>query len=226
MLETQPLKFVATPEKGEVSAVLEIPPRASALLVLGHGAGSHLAHPLVSAVSAALHQQSIATFRFNYPYSELGRGMDAEPVRLATVRAAVLEAAARSELPLFAGGHSMSGRMASLAHSRLPLPAVRGIVFLAFPLHVARPETARARHLAEVSLPLLFISGTRDKMADPSLLQQVVAGLARATLYAVDTADHGFKVNKRRSSSEPVFDEIARVAAQWIREHAGSSDAR
>jgi predicted alpha/beta-hydrolase family hydrolase len=238
MTHIQELKFVATPQKGEVSALFASPPQPRAMLVLGHGAGSSLAHPLMQALSAALNHVGVQTFRFNYPYSETGRGMDAEAVRLATVRAAVLAAHARAGgLPVFAGGHSMSGRMMSLAHSRAPIPDLRGIVFFAFPLHPGAPDAARAAHLAQVSLPLLFVSGTRDKLADAGLLDSVVEKLAAARpgpatldsasvpsarLHWVETADHGFKTLKGRKSEEPVMQELARVTGEWISQIAQS----
>ncbi len=217
MLETQSCRLLVTPEKGDVSALLEVPEGARALLVLGHGAGSHLRHTLLESISSALHRHAVATLRYNYPYSERGRGMDSEPVRLATVRAAVAAALGYCPgLPAFAGGHSMSGRMTSLAASREPLPGVLGIVLLAFPLHPGPPEAKRAEHLASVELPLLFISGTRDKMADGALLQAVAAKLARATLHFVEGADHGLHVPKTRRSPDAVMDEIASVAASWM----------
>jgi uncharacterized protein len=219
MLEIEALKFVATPEKGEVSAALARPSTARSLLVLGHGAGSTASHPLVVGLSEALNRLGVATFRFNYPYSEKGRGMDSEVVRLATVRAAVATASERAgALPVFAGGHSMSGRMMSMAEAKAPLPRVRGFVFFAFPLYAGEPNLSRAQHLAAVDAPMLFVSGTRDKMADPERLGAVVEGLRSARLQLVDTADHGFKVQKRRHTTEPVLDEVARVTEQWMSE--------
>lgn len=209
--------FVAAPDKGEVSLVLARPTDARAMLVLGHGAGSTLSHPLVEALSAALNAFKIATLRFNYPYSEKGRGMDSEPVRLATVRAAAAKAAeVKHELPLFAGGHSMSGRMTSMAQAQSPLDSVLGVIAFAFPLHSGPPSIKRATHLASMKLPMLFLSGTRDAMAEPKLLEGVVAGVNGATLHWLDTADHSFKPLKRRASVEPVIDEAARVASQWM----------
>lgn len=209
--------FVATPDKGEVSLLLARPIDARALLVLGHGAGSTLSHPLVEALSQAFNAFGVATLRFNYPYSERGRGMDSEPVRLATVRAAAAKAAElKGKLPLFAGGHSMSGRMTSMAQAQTPLDGVLGVIALAFPLHSGPPSIKRAAHLASVNLPMLFLSGTRDTMAEAKLLEGVVGGLERATLHWLDTADHSFKPLKRRASAEPVIEEAARVAAQWM----------
>lgn len=213
----RPLQFTPTAQHGPVSALFCQPEGAKSVLVLGHGAGSTLQHRLVEALSSGLAERGVATLRFNYPYSERGRGMDPEPVRLATARAAAALGAELSEgRPLFVGGHSMSGRMFTLAQSRQELVGVRGIVCFAFPLHPGAPDTKRAAHLAQVQLPLLFLSGTRDKMAEPSLLASVVAGLPAATLRLLDTADHGLVALKSRKSPEPVLDEAARLTVEWL----------
>ncbi len=229
-VETKEMKFTATEEKGEVSAILARPggpngpggpggpDGAKALLVLGHGSGTNMRHRFMEELSDALNGAGIATFRFNYPYSEKGGGgMDGEKVRLATVRAAIETAAEHADgLPVFAGGHSMSGRMFSMACAREPIAGLRGIVFFAFPLHSSKKNTERAEHLKDVDVHMLFLSGQRDSMADLDLLQPVVDDLANARLHVVDTADHGFKVLKRRNTDEPVMEELARVAAEWM----------
>ena len=216
-VEPVALKFLATEEKGEVSALYVRPGGAVALLVLGHGAGTNMRHPFIQNLSDALNDAGVATFRFNYPYSEKGGGMDGEKVRLATVRAAIATAMKEAGgLPVFAGGHSMSGRMFSMACAQEPIEGLKGIVFFAFPLHSGKPNTERAAHLQDVTIPMLFLSGQRDKMADLKLLEPVVGGLDRATLHVVDTADHGFKVLKRRNTDEPVLEELARVADGWM----------
>jgi predicted alpha/beta-hydrolase family hydrolase len=216
-----PLKFVATPEKGEVSALLRRPEAARALLVLGHGASTNMRHAFLTGLSDALAQAGVATFRYQFPYMERGGGgLDSRSVLLATVRSAVAAAhSAAPDLPLFAGGHSMSGRMTSMAAAEAALPHLRGILFVAFPLHPAgKPATERAEHLAQVTVPMLFLSGTRDDLADMTLLRPVVEKLGdRATLHVVETADHGFKVLKRsRGTDEPVLDELARTGAEWM----------
>ena len=217
-VETIDLKFLATEEKGEVSALIARPGGAEAMLVLGHGAGTNMRHAFMQGLSDALNDAGIATFRFNFPYSEKGGGMDGERVRLATVRAAVATALNHANgLPVFAGGHSMSGRMVSMACSQESMDELKGIVFFAFPLHAGKPNSERAAHLQDVSVPMLFLSGQRDRMADLKLLEPVVRGLNNATLHVVDTADHGFKVLKRRNTDEPVLEELARVAGQWMR---------
>ena len=211
------LKFIATREKGEVSALYARPHGATAVLVLGHGSGTNMRHQFMQDLSDALNEVGIATFRFNYPYSEKGGGMDGEKVRLATVRAAIETAMKQAHgLPVFAGGHSMSGRMISMASAEDPIDGLKGIVFFAFPLYASKPDTARADHLKNVAAPMLFLSGQRDRMADLKLLSPVVKGLERAALHVVDTADHGFKVLKRRNTDEPVMEELARVAGAWM----------
>ena len=216
-VEPVALKFLATEEKGEVSALIARPSGAEALLVLGHGAGTNMRHPFIQDLSDALNEVGVATFRFNYPYSEKGGGMDGEKVRLATVDAAIATAMKEAgRLPVFAGGHSMSGRMVSMACAREPIEGLKGVVFFAFPLHSGRPNTERATHLHDVTVPMLFLSGQRDKMADLQLLEPVVENLDRATLHVVDTADHGFKVLKRRNTDEPVLAELARMAGGWM----------
>ena len=212
------LKFIATLEKGEVSALYARPQGAKAVLVLGHGSGTNMRHRFMQDLSDALNDVGIATFRFNYPYSEKGGGgMDGEKVRLATVRVAIETAMKQARgLPVFAGGHSMSGRMISMASAEDSIDGLKGIVFFAFPLYASKPDTARAEHLKEVAVPMLFLSGQRDRMAGLNLLSPVVKNLKRATLHVVDTADHGFKVLKRRNTDEPVMEELARVAGAWM----------
>jgi predicted alpha/beta-hydrolase family hydrolase len=213
------LKFLATPEKGEVSALLLRPAGASHLLVLGHGASTNMRHATLKAIAAAVADVGIATFRYNFPYAEHGKGRDSQAVCTQTVRSAIAAAhAAAPGLPLLAGGHSFGGRMTSTAASESPLDGVRGLVFFSFPLHQpGKPETKRADHLVAVTVPMLFLSGTRDELADMKLLRPVCEGLGRrAKLHAVDTADHGYKVRKRdRASEEDVFAEMARVVREW-----------
>jgi uncharacterized protein len=213
------LKFLATPEKGEVSALLVRPARASHLLVLGHGASTNMRHATMQSIAEGLADEGIASLRYNFPYSENGKGRDPQAVCTATVRAAVAAArGAAPELPLFAGGHSFGGRMTSTAAAETPLEGVRGLVFFSFPLHQPdKPETKRADHLKAVNVPMLFLTGTRDELAELGLLRSVCKKLgSRATLHEVDTADHGYKVLKKsRTSEENVFAEMARVVREW-----------
>jgi uncharacterized protein len=217
--DARELKFLATPEKGAVSALLVRPAGASHLLVLGHGASTTMRHATLHSIAERLADAGIATFRYNFPYAENGKARDSQTTCTQTVRSAV--AAARKAvkgLPLLAGGHSFGGRMTSTAASETPLEAVSGLVFFSFPLHQpGKPDTKRADHLATVTVPMLFLSGTRDDLAEMELLRPVCERLGRrATLHAVDTADHGYKVLKRsRASEEDVFVEMARVVREW-----------
>jgi predicted alpha/beta-hydrolase family hydrolase len=217
--DVEETRFLATPEKGEVSALLLRPEPASHLLVLGHGASTNMRHATLQTIAERLANVGVATFRYNFPYMEHGKGRDSQPVCTATVRAAVAAArAAAPRLPLLAGGHSFGGRMTSTAASESPLEGVRGLVFFSFPLHQpGKPDTKRAEHLSAVGVPMLFLSGTRDELAYLDLLRPVCKALGkRATLHLLDTADHGFRTLKRtRQSDEDVFDEMARVVREW-----------
>ncbi|MDE2903304.1 MAG: alpha/beta hydrolase [Chloroflexota bacterium] len=215
--------FQVSSDRGSVSSVLLRPLGSRALLVLGHGAGTNARHPFMATLAHALADAGVATFRFNYPYSESGRGgMDGERVRLATVQAAVAAAKETApELPTFAGGHSMSGRMTTLAVSIGLVDRLSGIVAYAFPLHQpGRPGISRAQHLADVDVPILFLSGNRDRMATLDLLRGAVDGLpGNAHLHALDGADHGYKVLKRSGRTfEDVLDEAACVTSDWMAE--------
>src|SRR4051812_48369324 len=217
--EKRELKFLATPEKGPVSALLVRPENATHLLVLGHGASTNMRHATLQTIADRLAEAGVATFRYNFPYSENSKGRDSQETCTTTVRSAAASAGrAAPDLPLLAGGHSFGGRMTSTAASELPLEGVRGLVFFSFPLHQpGKPETKRADHLESVRIPMLFLSGTRDELADLDLLRPVCKKLGkRATLHTLDTADHGYKVLKRsRTSDEDVFVEMARVARDW-----------
>ena len=219
--ETIESKFIATPEKGEVSSILIRPDNAKWLLVLGHGAGTNMRHATLQTIAERLADMGIATFRYQFPYMERGGGgRESQAVALATVRSAVAAAhAAASDVSILVGGHSYSGRMSSLTAAEAPIEHVRGLVFFAFPLHPSgREGTERAEHLADVTVPMLFLSGTRDKLAVLDLLGPVCENLGdKATLHLLDTADHGFKVLKRsRKSDEDVFVEMARVLSGWV----------
>lgn len=216
----QRLRFEATQEKGEVSAILLRPEKARWLLVLGHGAGAGMEHSSMVLIANELAAVDIATFRYQFPYMERGKGgMDSEAVRLATVRAAINAAAdAAPDLPLIAGGKSMGGRMTSITAAKAPLPGVKGIVFFGFPLHPSgKPDDARGEHLFGVTVPMLFLQGTRDKLADLDLLRPICERLGEnAALHIIDTADHGFKVLKRSGKTlEEVHTEMAQTVASW-----------
>lgn len=206
-----------------VSTLLMLPARARALVVLAHGAGAGMRHPFMAAISARLAARGIGTLRYQFPYMEQGgRRPDSEPLAVATVRAAVAAGrAAAGGLPLLAGGKSFGGRMTSRAAAGAPLEGVAGLVFLGFPLHPAgKPGVSRAEHLARVALPMLFLQGTRDSLADLALLEPVVRGLGgRATLRVIGHADHSFHVQKRSGrTDDEVLDELAEAVAGWAGE--------
>jgi predicted alpha/beta-hydrolase family hydrolase len=214
------MKFLASRSAGEVSALLMRPDGARWMLVLGHGAGAGMRHRFMEDAAEALAARGIATFRHQFPYVEQGsRRIDPQPILLATVRSAVAAArASATDLPLLAGGKSMGGRMTSLAASKEPLEGARGIAFFGFPLHPAgEPGTQRAEHLAAVTIPMLFLQGTRDKLAGLDLLRPIVEGLGpRATLHVAEGADHGFDVLKRSGrTAADVLEELARTVAEW-----------
>jgi len=205
----------------DVSGLLQAPARARACLVLAHGAGAGMAHPFMAAVASELAQRGIASLRYQFPYMEQGGKRPDPPKRAhATVRAAVAEASrALPRLPLFAGGKSFGGRMTSQAQAAAPLARVRGLVFLGFPLHPAgRPSRDRGAHLFEVGIPMLFLQGTRDALAEMPQIEPLCQALgARATLRVFRDADHSFHVPARsgRTDSE-VRGEMLDALAAWI----------
>jgi len=199
--------------------ILLRPAEAWALYLLAHGAGTGMRHPFLEALATALAAEGVATLRYEFPYMEAGgRRIDSKPILHARVREAV-EAGRAEGLPLYAGGKSMGGRMTSEAFAQSELPGVRGIAFVGFPLHPARkPGVVRAAHLRDVSVAMLFLQGTRDDLADLSLLRPVVAALPRATLHVVDGADHSFRVRKKSGRTDAeVLAELARTLAEWAR---------
>jgi hypothetical protein len=210
---------------GAHEGLLWLPEDAASLLALAHGAGAGMRHAFLEALAAALARERVATLRFEFPYAAAGaRRPDPRPVLLDTVAAAVAEAErVGGGLPLFAGGKSMGGRMASQAAAEGRLASVRGLVFVGFPLHPAgRPGTERAAHLAQVGVPMLFLQGTRDALAELTLLEPIVAGLgARARLHVVEGADHGFRLRRRadRTDADVVAELAARTAAFAAESH-------
>ena len=205
---------------GEVSALLVRPPTARWLLVLGHGAGAGMSHPFLEKLAGELAEVGIATLRYQFPYMEERRRVPDKPDLLAaTVAAAVRTAVdAAPNLPLLAGGKSMGGRMTSQAAAQGLLEQVRGLVFFGFPLHPPnRPGTKRAEHLAKVSLPMLFLQGTRDTLADLTLLRPLCEKLGtRATLHIIPEADHSFHVLKRSGKTDDeVMKELAQTTVTW-----------
>ena len=207
--------------EASVSALLDLPRGARAGYVFAHGAGAGMTHPFMAAVAAGLAERSIATLRYQFPYMEAkSKRPDAPKVAHAAVRAAV-DAAARAMpgVALFAGGKSFGGRMTSQAQAAAALPGVRGLVFVGFPLHATgKPGDERGAHLLEVKVPMLFLQGSRDALADLSLLQPLVRRLGnRATLEVLDEADHSFHVPARtgRKDTDVMADLLDRMA-HWI----------
>ncbi len=204
-----------------VSALLQAPADARACYVLAHGAGAGMAHPFMTAMANELAMRGIATLRYQFPYMESGsKRPDPPKIAHAAVRAAVGEAGRLlPQLPLFAGGKSFGGRMTSQAQAAAPLANVGGLAFLGFPLHPAKqPSSERARHLSEVQVPMLFLQGTRDELADLQLVQDVVGTLGpRATLELIADADHSFHVRKSSGSTDAqVIGRLADLLAAWI----------
>jgi predicted alpha/beta-hydrolase family hydrolase len=209
-----------------VSALLLQPPRARACFVLAHGAGAGMTHGFMEQLATGLGDRGVATLRYQFPYMEkASKRPDPPAVAHAAVRAAVAEAAQRcAGLALVAGGKSFGGRMTSQAQAIAPLAGVRGLAFVGFPLHPAgKPSVERAKHLGEVELPMLFIQGTRDKLAEAQLIEPVVKRLgASASLHAVQDADHAFHVPARSGRNDrDVMREITDSLSAWIGAIAG-----
>ena len=216
----QPVTF-AVDEGKPVSGLLQTPPSARACYVMAHGAGAGMAHPFMVSIANHLAERAVATFRFQFPYLERGsKRPDSPKVATAAVRSAVAAASRLvPELPLFAGGKSFGGRMTSLAQSASPLPGVRGLVFLGFPLHPpGEPCETRGDHLLQVRIPMLFFQGSRDDFADFALLQKLAGKLgSRATFWMFDDADHSFHVPARSGHTDAeVRVALAGALADWI----------
>jgi predicted alpha/beta-hydrolase family hydrolase len=222
-LARMPAKLISIRIDGtaEVSALLDKTRDAKALLVLAHGAGAGMTHKHMAATAEGLATRGVAVLRFNFPYLEKGsKRPDSPAIAHAAIRATVAKARKLAgDLPLFTGGRSFGGRMTSQAQAEDPLPDVRGLVFFAWPLHPSgKPGTDRAEHLSKVKLPMLFLQGTADTLAETHLLKPVVAGLGkRARLHLVDHADHSFHVPAKSGRKDTeVLDEILDVTRDWM----------
>jgi uncharacterized protein len=211
---------IAVPGNGEVSALLVRPPTARWLLVLGHGAGAGMTHPFLESLAEELAEAGVGTLRYQFPYVEERRRVPDKPeVLISTVAAAIDRARETApELPLLAGGKSMGGRMSSQASAQGLLEPVKGLVFFGFPLHPPnRPGTKRAEHLEKVNVPMLFLQGTRDTLADLTLLGPICEKLgSRATLHIIPEGDHSFHVLKKAGKTDAeVIKELAETTAAW-----------
>ncbi|MFC3076620.1 alpha/beta family hydrolase [Phenylobacterium terrae] len=220
-MAAEPLS-IPVPGHGDVSALWQAPAGAWAGLVLAHGAGAGMTHKSMAAIADGLEGLGVATLRYQFPYMERGsKRVDAAPVAHATVRAAAAAAKARAAgLPLFAGGRSFGGRMTSQAQAAAPLDGIRGLVFFAFPLHPAgKPSTDRAAHLDEVAVPMLFLQGDNDALAELALLRTTVDRLgSRARLHLLAHADHAFHAPARTGRKDPeVLAEALAAATDWMR---------
>ncbi|AWL98879.1 alpha/beta family hydrolase [Bradyrhizobium amphicarpaeae] len=220
LIETRELKLDIE-VADTVSALLQLPANARACYVLAHGAGADMRHAFMEKVAVGLAERGIATLRFNFPYMEKKQGRPDRPaVAHAAVRAAVAEAGRLCPgLKLVAGGKSFGGRMTSQAQSKAPLPGVKGLAFLGFPLHAdKKPSSERAEHLAGISVPMLFLQGTRDGLADLGYLKPVVEKLGpKATLHEVAGGDHSFAVLKKSGrTNEEALTEVLDTLAAWI----------
>jgi predicted alpha/beta-hydrolase family hydrolase len=207
---------------GTVSGLLDSAPRPRACYVFAHGAGAGMHHTFMADLAAGLAQRGIASLRFQFPFMEQGsKRPDTPEVAHAAVRAAVREAARQLPgVPLFAGGKSFGGRMTSQAQAAEPLASVRGLVFVGFPLHPAgKPSTDRAAHLADIRVPMLFLQGTRDALAEATLIEGTVARLGDgATLHVIDGADHAFHVLARSGRTDrEVREEMLDAMAGWMK---------
>lgn len=207
--------------RDDISMLWQAPDNPVAVLILAHGAGAGMEHKSMILIANGLAKRNIATLRFNFPYMEReSKRPDPPPVAHAAVRAAVAEANDLSlGLPVFAGGKSFGGRMTSQAQSIDPLPRVRGLVFFGFPLHPAgKPGIDRADHLTNVGLPMLFLQGSRDALAELDLLESVIASLGeQATLVLAESADHSFHVPARSGKTDAqVLDEMLDAASDWM----------
>ena len=212
---------ITVDETRAVSGLLQAPRQARVCFVLAHGAGAGMAHPFMAAVADGLAMRGVASLRYQFPYMEQGsKRPDAPKLAQATVRAAIHEASRLvPRLALVAGGKSFGGRMTSQAQAASPLPGVRGLVFLGFPLHAAgRPSDERGEHLFEIAVPMLFLQGTRDALADVTLMQRLTQELGpRATLKLFPDADHSFHVPARSGRKDAeIKDKLLDALAEWI----------
>lgn len=222
MQQIKEINFTATRSSGEVTGILNLSMNAEKLLILAHGAGAGMRHSFMEKVSSYLADEGVATFRFNFPYSEKNlKRPDPAPILMETIRSAVAIAEdIVKDISVFVGGKSMGGRMSSMASaSEKTLIGVKGLVFFGFPLHApGKPSRDRAEHLYNVKTPMLFLQGTRDKLADLELLKPIISDINKlATLHIIEGADHSFSILKSDSrKNDDVLKELAKVTSEWM----------
>ena len=226
MYKAKEIEFTAGVKGGKVSGLVTLPKGARTVLVLAHGAGAGMRHKFMEQVAEKLADRGVATFRYQFPYMEKRiKRPDSESVLTDCVRAAVATAKKYADaLPLFAGGKSMGGRMTSLAAAKAPLDDVRGLIYFGFPLHAAgKPSADRGHHLFEIQLPMLFLQGSRDALADLKLLKPLCARLGkRAELFVIDGGDHSFHLLKSSGrSDDQALDDAAQKVAFWMSQVLG-----
>lgn len=201
-----------------VTTITIMPSNPRALLCLAHGAGTRADHPIMQSLAAALHDEQIATFRYNFPFAERGGGRDGKATTMSTIRAALRAARGESDAPLIAGGHSFGGRMTSIFAAEEALAEVEALLLFGFPLHrPGAPSVERADHLPRINVPVLFVGGTRDVMASEELLTDVVETLETADVRWIAGASHAYKIAKRDGAGRDAFREASQHASTWLR---------
>jgi uncharacterized protein len=225
MAKPAEINFSAGDKAGKVSGLITSAKGARALLVLAHGAGAGMRHKFMEQVAEKLADRGVATFRYQFPYMEKGiKRPDSEAILIATVRAAVSAAKKYVDgLPIFAGGKSMGGRTTSLAAAREPLDDARGLIYFGFPLHAAgKPSADRGEHLFDIELPMLFLQGSRDALADLKLLEPLCSRLGRAELFVLEGGDHSFHLLKSSGrSDDQALNDATRKVASWMSQVLG-----
>lgn len=221
MHKAEEIKFIAGEKGGQVSGLVVLPKGANAVLVFAHGAGAGMRHRFMEETAQKLADRAVATLRYQFPYMEKGtKRPDSEAVLTECVRAAVTTAKKYTDgLPVFAGGKSMGGRMTSLAAAKEPLESVRGLIYFGFPLHAAgKPSVNRGDHLFDIKLPMLFLQGSRDALANLKLLKPLCARLGKKIeLLVIDGGDHSFHLLKSSGRSDDhALDEAVAKASSWI----------
>lgn len=221
MNKDRSVKFYVSEKAGEVSGILNLPGHAKALYLFAHGAGAPMNHPFMNKAADLLAEHGIGTLRYNFPYTEKGsKRIDPLPVLLETVKASVSAAHKYSKgIPLFAGGKSMGGRMTSQAMAKEALDGVAGLIFYGFPLHApGKDSIERAEHLYKVNVPMLFLQGTRDKLANLDLLKPIIAKIGKnASLFVAEGADHSFHVLKSSGrTDDEVLNDLTGKVENWI----------